>query len=333
MKSFVYYPGFEVRNENWLKFALLYLEQLNPIIPLAGYRYLTDEFRMLNNETDLIRRHRPNQSEGENATRIAIEALENVIKHPKLYENIFNTPNVVEDWRNPETKSYELFYDKYSDSWQEFCFEYGFAHDTAEGILVPESLGQVYMTMLAQVIAESQGMSTITDRSDLDKFSILARKTNNIIKRKNRIAQAVIDLQVPGNLEEISLDEIIKFRNREGFRTRLTSFHEELDNYLSKVERGETAGAFVNQFRSIFNEFTDEILKLGLGTFSFGLGIWILANAPEIGSEEFIQQVVSGWTLVLGSSVGINKSWRNTDSKFYTRKYLTELKKLRPTQF
>ena len=33
MKSMVYYPGFEVQNEKWLKFALLYFEELRPIIP------------------------------------------------------------------------------------------------------------------------------------------------------------------------------------------------------------------------------------------------------------------------------------------------------------
>ena len=36
MKELIYYPSFEVRNREWLKFALLYIENLNPIIPESG---------------------------------------------------------------------------------------------------------------------------------------------------------------------------------------------------------------------------------------------------------------------------------------------------------
>ena len=36
MEELIYYPGFEVSNEDWLKFALLYLDKLNPIIPESG---------------------------------------------------------------------------------------------------------------------------------------------------------------------------------------------------------------------------------------------------------------------------------------------------------
>ena len=33
MKELLYYPGFEVKDETWLKFALLYLDHISPIIP------------------------------------------------------------------------------------------------------------------------------------------------------------------------------------------------------------------------------------------------------------------------------------------------------------
>ena len=33
MRSMIYYPGFEVQKDEWLKFALLYFEELRPIIP------------------------------------------------------------------------------------------------------------------------------------------------------------------------------------------------------------------------------------------------------------------------------------------------------------
>ena len=62
MKDMIYYPGFETRDENWLKFALLYFDTLRPIIPYTIYsekRYLSDTFQYVMGETDLIKPYRP----------------------------------------------------------------------------------------------------------------------------------------------------------------------------------------------------------------------------------------------------------------------------------
>ncbi len=45
MTPLVYYPGFEPADENWLKFALLYLERVTPIIPESADIWLSDDFR------------------------------------------------------------------------------------------------------------------------------------------------------------------------------------------------------------------------------------------------------------------------------------------------
>ena len=47
MKELLYYPGFEVKDETWLKFALLYLDHISPIIPYINApeeSYLTPTF-------------------------------------------------------------------------------------------------------------------------------------------------------------------------------------------------------------------------------------------------------------------------------------------------
>lgn len=47
MKELLYYPGFEIKNETWLKFALLYLDHISPIIPYINASekdYLTPTF-------------------------------------------------------------------------------------------------------------------------------------------------------------------------------------------------------------------------------------------------------------------------------------------------
>ena len=62
MKELLYYPGFEIKNETWLKFALLYLDHISPIIPYINASekdYLTPTFLKVKNNSDLISIKRP----------------------------------------------------------------------------------------------------------------------------------------------------------------------------------------------------------------------------------------------------------------------------------
>lgn len=63
----LYYPGFEVKDINWLKFALLYLDDLRPIIPQIPYtreNYLDSLTLKIMDSTDLIREYCPDYKEG-----------------------------------------------------------------------------------------------------------------------------------------------------------------------------------------------------------------------------------------------------------------------------
>lgn len=62
MQELIYYPGFEVRNVSWLKFALLYIETLRPIIPVSGDKHISNFYSRIINETDLIERFRPEEN-------------------------------------------------------------------------------------------------------------------------------------------------------------------------------------------------------------------------------------------------------------------------------
>ena len=62
MKELLYYPGFEVKDETWLKFALLYLDHISPIIPYINApeeSYLTPTFIKVKEHSDLICIKRP----------------------------------------------------------------------------------------------------------------------------------------------------------------------------------------------------------------------------------------------------------------------------------
>ena len=54
MKTHIYYPGMEVRDELWLKFALLYLERLAFVFTVSEKSGLTTLLETLRRQTDLL---------------------------------------------------------------------------------------------------------------------------------------------------------------------------------------------------------------------------------------------------------------------------------------
>lgn len=329
MERLIYYPGFEVQRVDWLKFALLYIGKLNPIIPEAGEIYLSDTFKKIQAETNLFQLHRPEYQEGEMATLDAIEVTNKIIRDPRSYSRIFRNDNILDIWRNPDFHNYTLFADKYTQTWEDFCFENGIATQHDEGILLNDQLGYVYMTLLAQIIADRRGVSPITDHSNLDRLAIFARRVETTAKDRLQTAQAQINLKLPRNLSDISFDELIRVRNRPGFKEKLSAFQHEFNNYLSNIEMGTENTEFVVNFGDIWQEFSGDIAKIGIGTISFALGTWLAVTNPQISTEEYLKTVIVGGAgLVVSSVIDVKKSWEKSRSKRFTRKYLADIRNI-----
>ena len=54
MKTYIYYPGMEVRDELWLKFALIYLERLAFVFTVSEKSGLTALLDTLRQQSDLL---------------------------------------------------------------------------------------------------------------------------------------------------------------------------------------------------------------------------------------------------------------------------------------
>ncbi len=330
MKKLIYYPGFEAEDITWLKFALLYIDVLKPIIPYSGDAVLSNTFRRISNETDLFQVHRPGYEEGMRASNDALEIVERILEHPERYAPLRFLTNAPMRWKKPQNHTYTIFEDKYTDSWQAFCLQNKLASETSYGIKVSEDLAYIYMALLAQAIADSRELSPITDKPRFDLLSILSRKVDRPTGNKIDLARTVIELKLPANLKNIDIDEIVKFRGNVGYKARLKAFHTELDKFYDNLEQGQTATDFVKSFASVYKDFSDEIVRLGVGTGSFGLGVWILANSPEITSAAYSKEMLTGTSLIVSSIIGIRSTWNNTQTKRYCRKYLASLGKIKP---
>jgi len=330
MRELIYYPSFEIQNNDWVKFALLYLNQLDPIIPKTGEKYLTDDYKKLINETDLIKPFRPSYHEGEMATLDAIDKIEKIFKHPKAYASIFNDKNFIKKWKNKKHQTCTLFREKYTHYWGEFCEHNKIGHFSAQGLLISSDIANIYMTILAQCVADIKGVSPITDNKFLDHFSIFTRKSKKHTQDIIKTAQAVINLKLPKNLNEIAIDKIIKFRNKNGFKEKQKAFHCEIENYLCKLETDPNPDEFNNQLGNLWQDFSDDIAQIGTGTIAFGLGAWLLFQGSGDITAPAFKELAGGAAITVGSVIAIRKTWKNTKTKRMTRRYLSNISTIQP---
>jgi hypothetical protein len=329
MKELIYYPTFEVHKLNWLKFALLYLKKINPIIPEIGDFFLSDIHKKVFNETDLIQIHRPEKIEGINATFDAIDQIEKVLQNPNTYESFFKA-NFIKNWKNNNNQIFTLFTEKYTNEWEKFCLENKLGYKSSLGLQLHKDVANIYMTILAHCISELRGIPPITDDKTLDSVSIFLRKKDQAESTNNMIntAQGVFVLKLPRNISEIPLDSIIKLRNSRNFENKQHAFHSALDNFLNNIQSNDKSTEFLKSLGSTLNDFSNDILQIGFGSVAFGLGVWLLIQSNGFAALPAWKEITGGSALTISSVVSINKTWKKTKANRYARKYLADLKQL-----
>ena len=106
MKELLYYPGFEIKNETWLKFALLYLDHISPIIPYINASekyYLTPTFLKVKNNSDLISIKRPTPDDIDVAFETVLAKLENQLEKKYYHKHSGTCSNDhLQYWRDQE---------------------------------------------------------------------------------------------------------------------------------------------------------------------------------------------------------------------------------------
>jgi hypothetical protein len=145
--------------------------------------------------------------------------------------------------------------------------------------------------------------------------------------------QAVIQLQLPGNLREIPLESVIRHRNRPGFKERQKAFHEELETFIGKAESGVDPSEVAKSIGSAWSDFSDDVVNVGAGAVAFGLGIWLPFGSGVADIPNTLKEIAGGASLAVGSCISVRKPWQNSSPKRCTRKYLADLKRLKPISF
>lgn len=155
MHKLLYYPNFEIQEQNFLKFALLYIDEIRPIIPECAKETLSDSMQNILRNTDLINPYAPNYESGYVASVAAIKYLEE--------KNIAERYGVFRQRNTDLRRNYTLYADKYTYEFENYCLENGFAERCNEGILLNEDVAYAYMSILAEIISKETETDMITD--------------------------------------------------------------------------------------------------------------------------------------------------------------------------
>ncbi|MFD2562958.1 hypothetical protein [Aquimarina rubra] len=327
MKNLIYYPNFESSDLEWLKFSLLYLDSFSPIIPDTGIPFLSELYKKLQNETDLLKLQSPGYGAGERATRKAIDYVTKVLQNPHSYANELHSANIIRVWKNPEKQNYTLFDEKFVGQWRWFCEENDFVKDSKFGIDISKDLGQLYMTFLAQEVAYEKEASPITDNKKLDDLSIAIRTKDVTNDNKILVAKSIIEHQLPLDFSEIEIDKVIAIRNSADFKKKQSAFHSELDNAYTKLGKGIDPSEFSKSFNKTLKEWTGELTSLGIKTISYGLSTYVLLENIEASSVDYIRKVLEAGLILQGGKSLIKNINKNHERK-YCRQYLTQLESL-----
>lgn len=217
MNNSIYYPNFEIENENWLKFALLYVDTFRPIIPDERKNELSDLYKKIIDETNLINPISPEFDHKEKAyidtQNFLIELFENRNKQNLL----FKSEDLRKKW-NKEEKTFLIYKEKMNSSFIDYCNDNKLGIKNDDGIFLSEDLYQIYMTNLAKVIAGNE-YSIVTDKINYTKYNTISQSNDT------QLYKSIIRLNLPLDLNSLEVDKLLEFRKKDENQDLIISFN------------------------------------------------------------------------------------------------------------
>ncbi len=245
MKTYIYYPGMEVRDELWLKFALLYLERLAFVFTVSEKSGLTALLQTLEQETDLLA-ERPDAFFATITPQLESQ-LSSLLAPDFVRHKVFGNKELIGRWRTPAN------HDCFCPAQAGLERLHGFAWRTV--LPAGKRAGSGWHGALPTCSpcgSPASGRSPmrgalITDHDYLDRLLHLLES-----RYHNRGGQDCfhleIPLQVPTHLADIPFAELIALRSRSGFRQQLAEFNQALDALLAMLGSGYAEPAALTRF-------------------------------------------------------------------------------------
>ncbi|MFL9835388.1 DUF6236 family protein [Chryseobacterium terrae] len=294
----LYYPHINFHDHNWLKFAALYYDGIDRIVPSDDLLEEVDLIERINDtatseETLFVRSIRPSHYADQIANEF-INYAKNELADENKRKEIFQR---VSKFVNP-TETYPIHVMKMGRELLEelprlnlpikkFSFEF------EDWIEFDSITGALYMSRLANCIATSKSLPIVSDDPNFQIIVREAQKEKVTNDLSETLASMVIQSVIPKNIEAITSKQIIEFRNnykdeRQQFYLNINSLVKDLYQIQDEQSlkdalhfRKDAIGRATKDIQGVYKSLKIDtgltLLALSVPSFASGIG-WVVAG-------------------------------------------------------
>ena len=340
----LYYPSFEVGDPNWLKYALLYKQNLTTIIPNGLEIHTSDAYRYIWGNTDLLEKYSPTTSDKNKAHNIFFPIIKSIVsnQHDYLVTEPLSYSQLSRDksttlysvYKNSDF-NYTLYDQKMSSIALEYLIDNGLAvrGQAAGETNLSRRLAYFYMNTFATVISK-HGFIPTSDVS-VDNYLMATMKDLNYFdKIKKHIKtetthQLLISQFLPKNIHDYTFLEIIRLREKRSYADALDNYNKVINEIISINHSEEDIKTYLRTIDECTNEIKC-LIKRDLGPVLFVTAKATIDSSIE--SSQLNNVISSLVSYAAGNFVTKitkkNKISTNFKERADTRKIITNLKYL-----
>lgn len=280
MRNKLYYPYINIRDEDFLKYAILYYDKLNLIVPES--RRFSEKMSKVSGSTDLFVKIKPEQS-----YQTCCDAAKYTIA---FIEQRMRTDSNFDVYRQEHTS--RLYEGKYNWEFREYCEKNGLLTHHKDSIKVHPVIASEYMTNLANLIAGKNDMDIVTDTARYADYHFNPEfyDMNKSIKR-DEVMQRELRFVLPVDMRRIPIDKIIAFRNHNEYAFMRQAFQ----RYTEKCVDSPNQNDFdLEEYMRLKKEFVVFFCKHGFEIADFSMSFVMFANGYEnLGITAFAAGAIS----------------------------------------
>lgn len=262
----VYFPYLKIENSGWLKTAALYYSKLLRIVPDEVNPLDDRTSRTLIDECAFIE----NIDGAHEAEMISLEFVNEMRRNstwPETLPPIFRTRRNFTSVRFPV----RMHADKFTYSTLGALAEMGLAQDyrsmttRQRWIKVEPRAAAIYITMLAERMAERRGIAAVTDDPLFQKwmrYFELDPDPGEPGEQTYRLPELVIRAAVPRGIEHVPVKKIIDFRRKhDAERLRFFDAIESMSRDLLKVREQTALEDCLQQHQALIENAVEELRR------------------------------------------------------------------------
>lgn len=279
----LYYPHINLTNKNWVKYALLYYDNISRIVPSTVEPQDSEEIITIKNETGFIDDHSPDHREISETFRQFSRGLERIIEtdtffHDRYFHDMHLHGRRYMEYREHRADFYRdlvrtsgtyIHIEKLDSRLKERLFEIGLAipgrHEYEDWIKIDNELGLLYMAFLAKSISNRQIMPIVTDIESSFSSSIYFEPS--IVsdyqgELEYKLGTLLISNFAPKNINDVPLDKILEIRKK--YADERLAFYSSINTLCKKlpeIETQEGMKAALNYHSKIIGKETENLKK------------------------------------------------------------------------